>query len=232
MKKAILLHGFHKNAKDMKPLAKYLTELGYDCFTPNLPLTFHEFDYAASHLEDQINDLTRQMAKGEKVHLIGHSTGGLVIRKFLAITNYLDRIDRSVLIATPNKGCKLATIASNVKGYTDIFKTVRSLHVNYINQINFTHDTTIEIGAIAGYRNNLLLGKLIDDVNDGRVEIDSVYLPELKDFLLLPYGHKEIHHRRQTAHWIHRFLKRGSFHIQKQKAIVNRNNIYFSEKYN
>ena len=67
--------------------------------------------------------------------------------------------------------------------------------------------------VIAGNKNKLLFGRLIKSENDGRVAVDSVSFEGLKEFIVLPYHHKEIHHRQETAELVHRFLQEGTFGI-------------------
>jgi hypothetical protein len=55
------------------------------------------------------------------------------------------------------------------------------------------------------------LGYLIPGENDGRVDIKSVEFDNMKDFIKLNYGHKEIHHKKETAHYVDLFIKTGSF---------------------
>lgn len=198
----------------MERLKRNLDSFGYECILPNLPLTFKEFDIASVALDHVLEEMVRfHLEKDEKIHLIGHSTGGLVIRKLISETKYTASIGRCVLIATPNKGCKLANIAGKIKPIVRIYKTLKSLDYDYVESVDFNpkSDTDIEVAAIAGNKNNLLLGNLIGLENDGRVELDSVYYPELKDFITLPYGHLEIHHQPETAKWIDTFLRSGKF---------------------
>lgn len=196
----------------MRPLEQNLKLLGYDCFLPDLQLTYKEIEFSSFVLEGILEEMiTLHLEKDEKIHLVGHSTGGLVIRKLIADTKYTHKIGRCVLIATPNKGSKLANIAGNAKLYVEIYKTLKSLSYKSVEQLNMQNDSKIEMAAIAGYKNNLLLGKLIGAANDGRVEVESVYLPSLKDFMILPYGHKEIHHQAETARWVDSFLRIGNF---------------------
>lgn len=196
----------------MRQLEQNMEVLGYECIVPNLPLTFKEFDYASAILEEILEEQVQShLAKGEKIHLVGHSTGGLVIRKLIAETKYAPKIGRCVLIATPNKGSKLATIAGKIKPLVKVYKTLKSLDYEYIEQTNFATKAEIEIAAIAGNLNNLFLGNLMQAENDGRVEVASVYYPELKDYLTLPFGHTEIHHQPETAKWVDAFLRTGKF---------------------
>lgn len=196
----------------MKPLARNLEILGYDCILPNLQLTYREIEHASFVVEGILEEMIKfDLHHDEQVHFVGHSTGGLVIRKLISETKYVHRIGRCVLIATPNKGSKLADIAGKVKGYVEIYKTLKSLSSEAVEKLHLGNDADIEIAAIAGEKNNLMLGNFIGATNDGRVEVESVYFPNLKDFIILPYGHKEIHHQVETARWTDVFLRTGKF---------------------
>ncbi|WP_075981371.1 alpha/beta hydrolase family protein [Bacillus massilinigeriensis] len=210
--KVILVHGFNKSSRDMRHLERYLNSLGYHCFLPDLQLTYKEVEHATYDLAGYLEEVVKfNLKEDERIHLVGHSTGGLVIRKLLSDTKYSHQIGRCVLIATPNKGSKLADIAGNVRFYVEIFKTLKSLTFESVKQLKIANDIDIEMAAIAGNKSNLLLGKLIRDENDGRVEVESVYFPKLKDFMILPYGHKEIHYQEETARLVDAFLMTGKF---------------------
>jgi hypothetical protein len=211
LKKAILVHGFNKNSKDMRSLSLNLQELGVSCYSVQLPLTFNKIEESTVIFEELFLEYIRKMDTHEKVSLIGHSSGGLVIRKFLSDTKHIERIDKCVLIATPSFGTKLADIAGRIsKTYIGVFKTLGSLRTDTIPHMKML-ERNIEVGAIAGNKNNLMLGKLLDEENDGRVEVRSVYYDQLKDFIVVPFGHKEIHHQKHTAKLISNFLETGKF---------------------
>ncbi|MCT4507776.1 MAG: alpha/beta hydrolase [Tepidibacter sp.] len=211
-KKIILIHGYNKKSKDMKVLKNNLEKLGYEGVLVDLPLTFKEIEHSTNILESIISEMIQNIESDEKIHLVGHSTGGLIIRHVLTTTKYLDRIDKCVLIATPNNGSELADIAGRIiKILTSIFKTLKSLQSENIKALNLKDNHGIEIGAIAGNKQNLFLGKFLDDKNDGRVTINSVKFDGLKDFVELPYGHKDIHYQLETVELIDAFLKNGRF---------------------
>ncbi|WP_253250779.1 alpha/beta hydrolase [Orenia metallireducens] len=211
-KKVILVHGYNKNQKDMISLKNNLEKLGYSGTLVTLPLTFKKIEYCTSLFKEKVEKIISNLDKNEKISLIGHSTGGLIIRHFLSNTGYIHKINRCVLIATPNHGSKLAAIAANLSTtFIRIFKTLGSLHPDNINRLEFKDIKTVEVGAIAGNKRNLLLGRILAKENDGRVQVNSVKYSGLKDFIILPYGHKEIHHQFKTAELVDSFLRNGKF---------------------
>ncbi len=206
--KVILVHGYNRNKKDLYPMKRHLKAMGYECLAPTFPLRYKEFDQSTELLVDYLE----QFASGdEKVHLVGHSTGGLVIRHAVSAEGVAEKVGRAVLIATPNKGSQLAEFAGRSPGYVQVFKTLKSLHRKYIEELSIPIINGIEIGAIAGNKPNGLLGRLIHGEHDGRVAVSSVNLEHFKDFLILPYHHHEIHHQQVTAEFVDRFLKKGHF---------------------
>ena len=211
-KKIVLIHGFMRDSRDMSMLSKHLGKLGYECILVDLPLTFKPLEHSVSLLEELLQESLLSLTTREKLHLVGHSTGGLVIRSWLATSGYSQKIERCVLLATPNHGSELADLAGKYfRVIPAICKTLGSLQTNRVRAIQPLSNLPVEMGAIAGNKNNLLLGHLLKGENDGRVTVDSVWMAGLKDFLVLPFGHLEIHKTVMTAQYVDRFLRTGSF---------------------
>jgi uncharacterized alpha/beta hydrolase family protein len=211
-KNSVLVHGYNKNKKDMYVLSKNLENLNHKCIVVDLPLTYKEIDYAYSVFEKSIEGILKDLREGEKINLIGHSTGGLIIRKLLLNTKFIDQVNNCVLIATPNNGSELADLAARYFGFfTDAYKTLKSLRTEYVKSIEFIKGDKVRVGAIAGNRNNLLMGKFLEDQNDGRINVNSVFHKGLNDFIILPYGHKEIHYKWKTAKLADNFIEKGRF---------------------
>ncbi len=208
----ILLHGYNKNKKDMYSLRDNLLDLDYEVILAELPLLFRSVQHCSNIFVEQIKAVIADLNSGEKIKLVGHSTGGIVIRRVIKDSDISSYIDRCVLISTPHKGSKLADIAADISKYfINIFKPVKSITTENISKMDLITPAHIEIGAIAGSKSNLFLGRLLRKKNDGRIEVDSVKYDDLKDFRVLHYGHKEIHHQLETAQLIDNFLKEGKF---------------------
>ena len=214
-KKIILIHGFKKNSRDMQTLGEHLNRLGYHSMLVDLPLTFNKLEHSLPIMESFLEQLITELSTGEKVHLVGHSTGGLVIRSVLSSGRFNNWIDRCVLISTPNKGSELADLAVRwCMPLTVVCKTLQSLQTKNFQDPTLSLPCNVEIGAIAGNKNNLLLGRLLKETNDGLVTVQSVRINGLRDFILVPYGHREIHYQTATAMLIDNFLRTGKFKPQ------------------
>jgi pimeloyl-ACP methyl ester carboxylesterase len=205
----VLVHGYFRTSSDMNPLEHYFRDKGYVVFSLNLNTTFGSLQECTEDMKYKI--LTLGIEK-ENVSFVGHSFGGLIIRHYLSQYR-LPNLQRCVLIATPNKGSKLADIGMAILGSFPLnpFKSLDSLQtsISYISPP--LNSPPPEIGVIAGNKCNLILGNLLASENDGRVEVNSTKFDDMKDFIVLPYGHHEIHHREETAKLIDMFLKVGSF---------------------
>ncbi|HNU71948.1 MAG TPA: alpha/beta hydrolase, partial [Thermodesulfobacteriota bacterium] len=140
---------------------------------------------------------------------VGHSMGGLVIRKFLE-KNIVENIGRCILIATPNQGMKLSDFAEKrVKIFGKIFRPIYESATYRLNIKRPLVET--EIGVIAGNKNNLILGVLLSKESDGRVEVKETMYDGMKEFMVLNYGHKEIHYKKETVVLADNFLQNGKF---------------------
>lgn len=209
--RVLLIHGFHRTYKDMTPLRDYLLTKGYRVSRINLPLTYTTIEDATQVLIEIAEKKLPKLQPGEKIHLVGHSTGGLIIRHFLAVSNFLPFIGRCVLIATPNQGYKLADYAEKLsKRYITIYKTMKSLQADQVNHLKLI-GREVEIGAIAGTKSSPLLSQIIGTPNDGRLDINAVKYDELTDFITLPYRHTQIHKKEETAQLVDNFIKTGRF---------------------
>ncbi|MDP4126605.1 MAG: alpha/beta fold hydrolase [Bacillota bacterium] len=209
-KTVVLIHGFFRNESDMTTLKSNLTGLGYHCVSLNLPTRFGTLEDCKDVLKIELDRRLSQMPE-QPIHLVGHSMGGLIIRSYLA-SNYFPNLGRCVLIAPPNNGSKLADIACTLfPPIVHVFKPLNDLKSNG-NRIPLPINRTVpDIGVIAGNKRTLLLGILLPNENDGRVEVVSTKLEEMKDFIVTGYGHNEIHHKEDVAILVDNFLSTGHF---------------------
>ncbi len=211
-KTIVLVHGYNRDSRDMRTLSDLLEAAGYRTVKVDLPLTFDHVEDAAKHFALEMDGVLSELPRDQTVAMVGHSTGGLVIRYYLSHYEQGGRVGHAVLIATPNRGSALAGMAGDISDLlVETFATLDSLRPERISTLGLDDPEETKIGAIAGNKGNLVLGQLLKKENDGRVEVHSVYYPELDDFAVLPYNHHEIHHKKETAELVIRFIENGSF---------------------
>ncbi len=205
----VLLHGYMRTAYDMRKVKKYLESFGYDIFAPTLPTTFRSVDDCTVKLEKLFD--TIPSGDYDRVHFVGHSMGGLIIRLFLS-RNKISNIGRCVLIATPNGGSDLAVKAHGKFGLAaKISPSVNDLMSPGLIIGPPLNKPYPEFGAIAGNKSPWIPGALIREDNDGRVAVSSVPFDGMEKFTVVPYRHTRIHKNQEVAKLVDGFLQRGSF---------------------
>ncbi|MGJ0336124.1 alpha/beta hydrolase [Aliarcobacter cryaerophilus] len=202
----MLVHGFFKSSSDMLYLERGLKKCGFETCSVDLPTTFGSFEGCIKSLKLQLT----QYEKQDKLHYVAHSMGGLLVRSYLESCE-VSKTGNCVFIATPHNGSELATIAEKIPFYSSIFKPIRSLLPGY-GYKTLKAKKESRLGVIAGSRDPGVLGRLfLSGPNDGRVEVESAKSADADEFLVVPYGHKDIHHQEITLLNVIEFIQKGRF---------------------
>lgn len=207
----VLLHGFNKGPDDMNPLSCAIKNCGYSVFSPKLPALFKTIKDCASSLNLQIYDM---ISKFDCVHFVAHSMGGLIAEKYL-FDNKNIKLGNRVYIATPFKGTGLARIGIKNPIIRSLLPPLEDLTKG---ECYLQSGQRGKMGIISGSKCNLRLGNLLlPNQNDGRVEVQSTEHDGMSDQIILHYGHKEIHHKKETINQVLHFLKAGVFQRSAQQ---------------
>jgi pimeloyl-ACP methyl ester carboxylesterase len=200
----LLLHGLWMNGFVMQYLAHALRGEGFAAQT---------FTYRSVRdcLDAHLSRLARRIASlgAERIHLVGHSTGGLVVLRYLQRSPD-KRIARTVLLGAPVAGCRAAAGLARHPG-GDLFLG-KSLSI-WREAVDVSLDPRFDVGVIAG-TSPFGLGRLFTRLpgrNDGVVCVDETRLPGMRDHLALPVGHTAMLVSPQVARQTAAFLKIGAF---------------------
>jgi pimeloyl-ACP methyl ester carboxylesterase len=106
----ILLHGLFHNRACWLWLRLQLRLRGIrSLHSINLP-PWKDIESLTERVAKKVDEL--RLASGSaKVHLVGHSMGGIIARNYLQIRGGAQKVDCCVLIASPNSGSRLAALA-------------------------------------------------------------------------------------------------------------------------
>lgn len=212
--KVFLLHGIALNRYSLMPLQCRLRKSGFDANALSYPSTSMSLEALADWFYETYLDDTA-LQSYDKIHFIGHSMGGLVIRE--ALEKYKDKIDpekvgRVVMLGSPNQGSELADAFKNFSIYKWFFGPAGQELTTHHRKTRL-YPSYYEVGILAGTAKWLypLSCIWIKGDHDGRVSVDSTKLPDMTDHVLLRASHTFMIYRRDASRQIISFLKTGSF---------------------
>jgi pimeloyl-ACP methyl ester carboxylesterase len=104
----LLLHGLFQNRSCLLLLQRQLQRAGYRTMSINTP-PWHDLATLTNRVGDGVNRL-RVATGADRVHLVGHSMGGILARSYLQ-TSGTEWVANCVTIGAPHTGSQLAVFA-------------------------------------------------------------------------------------------------------------------------
>lgn len=205
----VLVHGLGRTTRAMRPLAERLAEAGY---------TSHNLAYPSRKAgpEALLAELTRKIesccAGAERLHFVGHSLGGILIRAYLA-KERPPNLGRVVMLSPPNHG----SVIVDKLGDTWLFEavmgpTAETLGTSPQSFPNRLPRPDYEVGIIAATDSINPLGSwLIPGDDDGMVSVCSMRLDGMADFVTVDHTHAFVMHADDVARQTIAFLRTGRF---------------------
>ena len=185
------------------------TEYAYRAHLFSYPSIRGTLDENAQSLAEFIED--NQL---DCVHLVGHSLGGVVALRMLALQPDAP-VHRVVCLGSPLCGSRAAShLTQSDWGNTILGKSLTEGVVDEsANEWAREVCATRDIGVIAGTV-PVGVGRLLtsfDGENDGTVAVSETRLPGLKDHICMPVNHKGMVVSNDVIDQAAAFLKRGEF---------------------
>jgi pimeloyl-ACP methyl ester carboxylesterase len=176
--------------------------------------TWHMFRYASTLLTmDAIADALHEFIatlRAPRVHLLGHSLGGLAIMRCLE-RHPAQPPGRVVFMGTPAMASRAANAVGRFRLGRAFLGPAASGALLNVRERKWAHAR--ELGIIAGSR-SLSLGRLVakfDEDNDGTVAVSETRLPGATAYLTLPVSHTGLLLSARVAHEVGQFLECGRF---------------------
>lgn len=210
----VLIHGFFKTYKDMKNLEEYLTNMGYQVDNLNFPLTFPKLEISVELLKNYLLDIkSKKLNESEEIVLIGAGFGGVLIRETLKDSQLKGIVDKIILISSPINDSKLLRRLKRIFVFIDFIFQPLSIYQK-IRKDKVSFDKNIEVGLLIGTETEGFFGSWLGEFNDGLVDLKDADLKDIKDKVLIPITHKEIHRKIGTARYINNFITKGKFKLE------------------
>ncbi len=200
----LFVHGLWMHGCVFALQRRRLAALGYRvaCFS---------YPSVRGRLDANADALARFVAgiEAARVHLAGHSLGGLVVLRML-VRHRPPSLGRVVLLGSPCAGSNSARVMRRLPLLSAILG--RAI-CDWLDAPAPALPAGIEIGVIAGSR-SLGLGRFLPGLsvpNDGVVAVSETRLAEASDFVLLPVGHTEMLISRLCFRQMLAFVREGRF---------------------
>ena len=172
----ILAHGLGRSDWAMWHFAQQLKNANYKVCSLNYASTGESVEDVLAQTTTQINAC---ISNASKIHFVGHSLGGLVIRAYLqnnlAVLNN-STLGNVVLIGTPNK---VSELADHLKGscLMHLGGGISQSLITGSNSLgNKISELSLNVGVIAGNKASLLTQSYFNSKNDGLVSVESAKL--------------------------------------------------------
>jgi len=209
-KNIICLHGIWMPGAELIFLKHRLqTQHSYKCEMFTYPSVNGTLDENAQLLADFV--LAQNL---DEVHLIGHSLGGVLALRMLAMHPEIP-VARVICLGSPLCGSRAATVLrANDLGKIILGKTISEGVVQksaseWATEVTKQHDVGVIAGTIS-----LGIGRIVTnfaDENDGTVAVEETRLPGAKDHICLPVNHTGLVMSKDVVDQSANFLRRGEF---------------------
>lgn len=207
----IILHGIARSSAHMAPLANYLMHEGYEIINLDYPSTNLPLTALIKNVASQLENVS--LNSRSKVHFVGYSMGGLIIRGYL--NKYPPKnLGRVLLLGTPNKGSEVADFWKSNYFYQKIFGPAgQELTTDYSNALNeILGEVNYELGIIAGTSTiDPFSSYLLPKPNDGKVSVESTKVKGMSAHIMLPVSHTFFPSNSLVKQQTVMFLKEGHF---------------------
>jgi pimeloyl-ACP methyl ester carboxylesterase len=206
----VLLHGIFRGQRSMRRLARLLGAEGYRTLNLGYPSRRQPIEAVVAHIQPQIAAFAPSVPS--KLHFVGHSMAGLVIRAYLHRFRP-PNLGRTVMLGTPNQGSEVADFLKDWWAYKRLFGPAGQQLVTGLT----TADTLFgpidyELGVIAGDRSiDPVSSLIIGDPNDGRVSIERTKVAGMTDHIVVPASHPFLPANKEVHRLVLEFLRHGRF---------------------
>ena len=209
----VLVHGLWMHGVVMQWMARRIARAGY---------AVHRYSYPS--VRTSLADNARCLAAfcetlgARRVHLVGHSLGGLLIARMLDEPHRLD-IGRVILMGAPfvdsfaaHRLCRMrmGRLAVGVS----VGEWLRGARPGNLARY--------ELGVIAGNRGvglGMMVAPNLPSPHDGTVSVTETQVPGARDRIVLPVNHTQMIISNLVVRQVCEFLRRGCFaHGEAQRA--------------
>jgi len=207
---AVVLHGLGRSSFSMSRIASALLRGGYLVVNES----YRSRKASIVELSGVVGEGVRECRKlgADQIDFVTHSLGGILVRVYFQ-EHVVPEARRVVMLAPPNHGSEIAD-AFGKKWWYRYFtgRAGQELGTSSKGIVNSLTKIPLEIGIIAGTNSiDPWFASVMPKPNDGKVSVESSKLPEMQDFIAVPYTHTFMARRAAVITQVVHFLTNGTF---------------------
>lgn len=236
----VIVHGLARSAWSMQNMSNGIAEQGYQVCVVDYPTLRQPIENTLAKSADELSrcisefKASRQSADSQalmnsaadrvstshpvtnhaKIHFVGHSLGGLVIRSYLAQHPdfvHSEQMGNVVFVGTPNHGSDVADFFSDTWMLSLVGGTAESLTTSPESFPNRLPLPNYNFGVIAGTQSYPVFNGMFAKTNDGLVSVESTKLKGMQDFIEVDIKHDRLRRDPHVTGLIVQFLQSGHF---------------------
>ena len=206
----IVIHGFARRASSMNTLAYAIHQAGYEVRN----VGYNSINQNLNDIKEEVFEKFNQyisLNPGKKIHFVGHSLGGLLIRAYLE-ENKLNNLGVVILMGTPNKGTQLVNQYEDKWYFSWLGPVISELGVDSSQFLEALQDPYYTVGVIAGSKPySRRSSDYLEGAHDGLVTVESAKLEGMHDFIELEVNHSIMKRDPRVIEQVIYFLKNSQF---------------------
>jgi len=106
----LLIHGLFNNRASWFWFKAFLRKQGFNNIATINLSSWHNEEVLSELVAKKVDELRHRLGV-DKVHLVGHSMGGIIARNYLQLRGGAGKVDRCVTLGSPHHGSKLTPFA-------------------------------------------------------------------------------------------------------------------------
>jgi pimeloyl-ACP methyl ester carboxylesterase len=206
--KVILVHGYGRKPSTMSDIAQYLEERGYQPYMIGYSSYKRDIDGIEQEFQKQMDKVL--VGVTDRVHFVGHSMGGLVVRNYLS-KNKIPNLGNVVLLGTPNSGTPVVDHYKDSWWFWYAGPAAPKLSSKGSDFLRSLPVPSYKLGIIAGLVSYNQTKEIFSEPNDGVVTCESSKVTGMADFVALPINHHYLKHDSKSLEQVFNFLKHEKF---------------------